>query len=230
MSLILFWAALAFLIYVFGIFTVLIILRGALFPKLSHQEDITPSVSMIVAAYNEEESIAAKIINTLELDYPTNKFELIIGSDGSTDSTSKIVRQFTDSRIRFFDLPRSGKNVVLNTIAPKAKGEILVFSDANSMYDPNAIRALTRRFADLEIGGVAGNQTYLSPNEKNTGRGERAYWNFDQMLKEFQSRAGNATSATGAMYAIRAELFHPIPNGVDDFLISTSIIAQGYRL
>ena len=230
MSQILFWTAIAFFIYVFGIFTVLIILRGTLFPKPSHQENITPAVSMIVAAYNEEASIAAKIENSLALDYPPDKFEVLIGSDGSADRTAEIVQQFTDSRIRFFDLPRSGKNGVLNTIVPKATGEILVFSDANSMYAPDAIRALARRFADPEIGGVAGNQTYLPPDENSTGEGERAYWNFDQKLKEYQSRAGNVTSATGAMYAIRTKLFRPIPKGMDDFIISTGVITQGFRL
>lgn len=230
MNLILFWTAIALLIYTFVIFTALIILRGALFPKPSLQEDITLSVSMIVAAYNEEDNIVAKIENTLALDYPQDKFEILIGSDGSVDRTSELVQQFTDQRIRFFDLPRSGKNGVINTIVPKAKGEVLVFSDANSMYANDAIRALVHHFADPNIGGVAGNQTYLPPDENKSGEGERTYWNFDQMLKEYQSRAGNVTSATGAMYAIRSNLFKPIPKGMDDFILSTGVIAQGYRL
>jgi cellulose synthase/poly-beta-1,6-N-acetylglucosamine synthase-like glycosyltransferase len=230
MSLIFFWTAAAFLIYVLIIFTAVIILRGLLFAKPSLQEDITPSVSMIIAAYNEEESIAAKIENSLALDYPPNKLEILIGSDGSSDRTAEIVQQYTDPRIRFFNLARSGKNGVLNAIVPKAKGDVLVFSDANSMYAPDAICALTRRFADPKVGGVAGNQTYLPPDENSSGEGERAYWNFDQKLKEYQSRAGNVTSATGAMYAIRSKLFHPIPTGMDDFLISTGVIAQGFRL
>jgi len=230
MNLILFWAALTFLVYTFVIFTAIIILRGVFFSKPYHQGEITPSVSMIVAAYNEEESIAAKIENFLSLDYPPDRIELLVGSDGSTDRTAEIIREVTNARIRFFNLPRSGKNGVVNRIVPKARGEILVFSDANSMYAANAIRALVNRFADPSIGGVAGNQTYLAPDNNASGEGERAYWNFDQMLKEFQSRAGNVTSATGAIYAIRATLFKPIENGMDDIILSTGVIAQGYRL
>jgi cellulose synthase/poly-beta-1,6-N-acetylglucosamine synthase-like glycosyltransferase len=160
MILILFWAAIAALIYVFAVFTALIIMRGRFFPKPFIQGDITPFVSIIIAAYNEEGNIAAKIENTLALDYPPDKLEILIGSDGSADRTAEIVQQFTDPRIHFFDLPRSGKNGVLNTIVPKATGEILVFSDANSIYAPYAIRALVHGFADPQIGGVAGNVRY----------------------------------------------------------------------
>jgi cellulose synthase/poly-beta-1,6-N-acetylglucosamine synthase-like glycosyltransferase len=232
MSLILFWTAIGSLIYVFAAFTAIIIVRGRFFPKPFIQEDITPSISIIIAAYNEEENIAAKIENSLTLDYPPDKLEIIIGSDGSTDRTAEIVQQFSDPRIHFFDLPRMGKNGVLNTIVPNATGEILVFSDANSIYAANAIRALARGFSDPHIGGVAGNQTYLPSEEVNCikGQGERVYWNFDQTLKEYLSRAGNINSATGAMYAIRSSLFCPISKGTDDFIISTGIIAQGYRL
>ena len=127
MNLILFWAAIGALIYVFAAFTALIIVRGRFFPKPFIQGDITPFASIIIAAYNEEENIAAKIENTLALDYPSDKLEILIGSDGSTDRTAEIVQQFTDPRIHFYDLPRSGKNGVLNTIVPKATGEILVF-------------------------------------------------------------------------------------------------------
>ena len=100
------------------------------------------------------------------------------------------------------------------------------------MYAPDALRALVRPFADPKVGGVAGNQCYLPAHQQSLGGiGEQLYWNFDQYLKEIGSRAGNAISATGSMYAIRRSLFEPIPTGVtDDFMISTNVIKRGYRL
>jgi hypothetical protein len=113
-----------------------------------------------------------------------------------------------------------------------ATGEILVFSDANSIYPPDAIHALVRPFADASVGGVAGDQRYLPADKKmSAGAGERTYWSLDRLFKEWQSRAGSATSATGAIYAIRRALFREVPPGVtDDFAVSTGVVAQGYRL
>ena len=113
-----------------------------------------------------------------------------------------------------------------------ASGEILIFSDANSLYAPDAIHALVRPFADPEVGGVVGDQRYLPTEDTNrSGDGEKSYWNFDRHLKKFQSKAGNVISATGAIYAIRHGLFQPVPGGVtDDFFISTGIIMEGFRL
>jgi cellulose synthase/poly-beta-1,6-N-acetylglucosamine synthase-like glycosyltransferase len=120
----------------------------------------------------------------------------------------------------------------MNAAVAASSGDILVFSDANSMYAPGAVRALVRPFADATVGGVAGDQRYLADSSAAiTADGERAYWDLDRMLKEAQSQAGNVTSATGAIYAIRRSLFSSVPEGVtDDFVTSTKVIAQGYRL
>jgi cellulose synthase/poly-beta-1,6-N-acetylglucosamine synthase-like glycosyltransferase len=170
--------------------------------------------------------------NILSLDYPRGLLEVVIASDGSTDGTEAIVSLYADQGVQLLSLPRQGKIPVLNTAAGVANGEILVFSDANSMYVLDALRALVRPFADPEVGGVAGDQRYLpNRNPGITSAGERGYWDFDRKLKRSQSRAGNAISATGAIYAIRRSLFRPIPMGVtDDFVASTAVIAQGYRL
>jgi cellulose synthase/poly-beta-1,6-N-acetylglucosamine synthase-like glycosyltransferase len=128
-------------------------------------------------------------------------------------------------------LPRLGKAAVLNAAVSTAQGEILVFSDANSMFKSDALRALVWPFADLQVGGVAGNQVYLKKGASSVGAGERSYWDFDRLLKEYESQAGNTISATGAIYAIRRSLFQPVMEGVtDDFYTSTSVIEQGFRL
>jgi len=186
----------------------------------------------VVAAYNESASIGAKIENSLALDYPRDRLEIIVASDGSDDGTDDIVRAHQADGVRLLSLPRGGKAVALDTAVAASSGEILVFSDANSIYALDAIRALVRPFADQRVGGVAGNQRYRPASAAaGTAEGERTYWNFDRVLKEAESRAGSTISATGAIYAIRRTLFRGVPVGVtDDFAVSTSVIAQGHRL
>ena len=176
--------------------------------------------------------MAAKLDNILSLDYPRAQLEVIIASDGSNDGTNEIVRGYAGQGVKLLALPRQGKAPALDAAVAAAHGEILVFSDANSMYGPGALRALARPFADPEVGGVAGNQRYLSKkSESLSGDGEKSYWSFDRKLKQSQSRSGNAISATGAIYAIRRSLFRGVPVGVtDDFAVSTDVIVQGRRL
>jgi cellulose synthase/poly-beta-1,6-N-acetylglucosamine synthase-like glycosyltransferase len=232
MSFFLFWLAVGVLIYTFILFPILIIVRGLLFRKPHQGSESTPSVSLIIAAYNEEKSIEAKIKNVLSLDYPRQKLEVLIASDGSADRTEEIVRTYADQDIKLLSLPRQGKLATLNSVVSAAHGDILVFSDANNTFASNAIRALVWPFADPQVGGVAGNQVYLSHGAGSaSSEGERSYWDFDQMLKYYQSEAGSVTSATGSIYAIRRALFCNVPPGVpDDFFISANVIAQGFRL
>lgn len=232
MSLFLFWLAVGVLIYTFVLFPVLIIIRGFLFRKPYQGAETTPTVSMVIAAYNEEKSIDAKLKNVLSLDYPKQQLEILIASDGSSDRTEEIVRAYEDQGIKLLALPRQGKLATLNSAVSAAHGDILVFSDANNTFAPNAIRALVWPFADATIGGVAGNQVYLSHGSGSaSSEGERSYWDFDQMLKYYQGEAGSVTSATGSIYAIRRALFSKVPAGVpDDFYVSADVIAQGFRL
>jgi cellulose synthase/poly-beta-1,6-N-acetylglucosamine synthase-like glycosyltransferase len=233
MSLMLFWGAAALIVYTYVLFPALVFVRGLLFRRPYKTAEITPHVSMIIAAHNEAASIGAKLDNILSLDYPRDRLEVVVASDGSNDGTDTIVRGYAARGVKLLSLPRQGKAPALNTAVAASAGEILVFSDANSMYAPGAIRALVRPFADAEVGGVAGNQCYL-PKQAAAGMasdGEHSYWNFDRKLKQSQSKAGNAISATGAIYAIRRSLFRGVPVGVtDDFATSTSVIAQGRRL
>jgi cellulose synthase/poly-beta-1,6-N-acetylglucosamine synthase-like glycosyltransferase len=194
--------------------------------------DITPTVSLIIAAYNEADSIEAKLNNIAELDYPADRLQVIIASDGSTDGTNDIIRAYSQIPLTLLELPRQGKAGALNEAVAVATGEVLVFSDANSMYAPDAISTLVRPFADPEVGGVAGNQRYVtSRKDASATAGERAYWGIDRLIKSFQSEGGSAISATGAIYAIRRSVFRTVPVGVtDDFVTSTRAIEQGYRL
>jgi len=238
---VLFWLATALVVYTYVGFPLLVLARARLRPRPHRTADITPSVSVIIAAHDESASIGARVDNLLALDYPKDRLEFVIASDGSTDATVAEARRRSDPRIRVLDLPRTGKATALNSAVAASSGEILVFSDANTAYAPDAVRSLVRSFADAEVGGVAGNQVYLKasagigPADPGAataiGVGERSYWDFDRLVKDAESLGGSVISATGAMYAIRRGLFVAIPDGVtDDFTTSTRVIAAGRRL
>jgi glycosyltransferase involved in cell wall biosynthesis len=239
LAVVLFWGAAALLGYTYLAFPALVLVRGLLHPRPPAAGDITPSVSMIIAAHNEAAVIGAKIENLSALDYDRDQLEVIIASDGSTDGTDEIVagsRAGRSGHVRLLSLSRGGKAAALNAGVAASTGEILVFSDANSLYAPDALRVLVRPFADPDVGGVAGDQRYRESREPCrdaawSAAGERSYWALDRFLKVCESRSGNVISATGAIYAIRRELFEPIPDGVtDDFFTSTGVIARGKRL
>jgi len=225
-------SALATVLYTYVLFPLIVLARAALRPRPHHEADIMPSVTVVIAAHNEEASIGEKLENVLALDYPRDQLEVVVASDGSDDGTEEVVRGFEDRGVRLLGLPRVGKAASLNAAVAAAKGDVLVFSDANSMFAPDAIRMLVRPFADPEVGGVAGNQRYVAVADADAiASGEQRYWDFDRLLKDAESRGGNVISATGAIYAIRRRLFVSVPENVtDDFVTSTRVIAQGHRL
>ncbi len=232
---VIFWLSFATILFTYLGYPLFVLARGWLVRRpLSTTEANTyrPKVTLIVAAYNERASIGDKLRNLCQLRYPAGKLEILVASDGSHDGTNELVSEFADQGITLLALPRRGKAATLNAAVARSTGEILVFSDANSMYRPDAIEQLVAPMADPTVGGVAGNQVYSKgKNEGMTGEGERWYWNFDRLLKFSQSRSGSVISATGAIYAIRRDLFRQVPEGVtDDFVTSTRVIQQGHRL
>ncbi len=233
-ALVLFWSATLLIFYTYIGFPLFIVLRGLLWSNpYEHETLASPlSVSIVISAYNESKTIGEKLDNILSLDYPREKLEVVIASDGSTDGTDMIVERYKEHGVKLLSLPHQGKAAALNAAVAMSTNEILVFSDANSIYKSNAIQALVGPFADPKVGGVAGNQIYKTENSGgSSGDGERVYWGFDRTLKKFQGKLGNTLAATGAIYAIRRSLFRLIPDGVsDDFVTSTGVIAQGYRL
>lgn len=226
------WSALALIFYAYLGFPLLLLVRGLVLRRPVQRKPITPSVSVVIVAHNEVDAIAAKLDNVLALDYPRDRLEVIVASDGSDDGTDTVVAAYGAHGVRLLPCARAGKIPALNAAVRTAGGEILVFSDANSMYRPDALRRLVAPFADPAVGGVGGNQCYTAAGGAHlAGIGERAYWSFDRALKQMQSRAGSMTSATGAIHAVRRSLFRPVPLGVgDDFVISAGVVTEGYRL
>jgi cellulose synthase/poly-beta-1,6-N-acetylglucosamine synthase-like glycosyltransferase len=228
-----FWSSLAVVAFAYFGFPCLIMLWGALFPKRVATKPVTPSISLIVAAYNEERNIIARLENALALDYPAESLEIIVASDGSDDETENLVSAYANQGVRLLKLPRRGKVFALNAAVDQARGEILVFSDANSMYHKQALRKLARNFADPRVGGVAGVTIYSLLNDsESSSHGEDTYWNYDNWLKQQESLTGSVVSAHGGIYAIRRRLYPRLADSAvtDDFAISTAVIEQDYRL
>lgn len=219
----LFWLSVGIVAYAYVGYPALIWLLSRLFgsqpaPPLAPTE--WPSVSLLIAAYNEESEMVRRIENALAMDYPRDRFEIAIASDGSSDSTCDIVRRYADQHIKLFEYPeRRGKPSVLNRSVPRLNGEIVVFSDANSLTEPEALKNLVRWFSDPSVGSVCGRLILI---DSVTGRNEDSvYWRYETFLKKCENRLGALLGANGAIYALRREWYPDIPDNtiVDDFVI-----------
>lgn len=220
-------------LYVYAGYPALIWLIARIRPRPVAQADVLPSMTIVIAAHNEEGVIAAKVANSLGLDYPAGRLEVLICSDGSTDRTEEIVRAVDDPRLFLLALPRAGKAAALNAGAARARGEILVLTDANVELAPDALRKLARGFADPGVGGVSGRKkAFVRHGADTTEVGENLYWRYDQWQKRQESAAGSIIAADGTLYALRRSLYVPIadPAQADDIAISARVVLQGKRL
>jgi cellulose synthase/poly-beta-1,6-N-acetylglucosamine synthase-like glycosyltransferase len=180
--------------------------------EVTGSSPVMPAVSLIVPAYDEEEVIAAKVANALALDYPRDRLQVIVASDGSSDATAKRARAAGASLV--LELPAGGKVTALNAAAEQAAGEILAFSDANSVWSRDALRRLVAPFADPGVGYVCGQVRFLDPDGNNL---EGAYWRYEMAVREAESALGGVTAGNGAIYAVRRDAFIPLaPSGSHD--------------
>jgi cellulose synthase/poly-beta-1,6-N-acetylglucosamine synthase-like glycosyltransferase len=187
--------------------------------------DEPPRVSLIVAAFDEEEVIAAKLANALALDYPRDRLELIVASDGSSDATVERARAAGADLV--LDLPRGGKVAAQNAAAERAGGEILAFSDANSIWAPDALRHLIEPFADPEVGYVCGQVRFLDSAGDNV---EGSYWRYEMALRELESALAGVTAGNGAIYAVRRDAYIPLPPaGSHDLSLPFLLAKRGRR-
>ncbi len=184
-----------------------------------------PRVSLIVAAFDEEEVIAAKVANALALDYPRERLEVIVASDGSSDATVERTRAAGADLV--LDLPRGGKVAAQNAGAERASGEILAFSDANSAWAPDALRHLVEPFADPAVAYVCGQVRFLDPGDGNP---EGGYWRYEMAVREMESALAGVTAGNGAIYAVRADEYVPLPPaGSHDLSLPFQLAKRGKR-
>src|SRR6266566_7382084 len=228
---IIFWVSAAALFYTYAGYPLLLALVSTIRPRRVRRGDFEATVTIIITAYNEERDLAAKLENTLTLDYPRELLEIIVASDCSTDRTDEIARTFAVRGLRLYRQPqRLGKTAAQNMAVAEARGDIILFSDATSLYQPDVLRALLPSFADPNVGCVAGRLIYVDPVDSRVGRGARSYWNYETFLKKHESRACSLIGASGCLYAVRRTAYVPLYHeACSDFIISTKMVEQGLR-
>lgn len=237
----LFFISLFFVFYTYVGYPIYLYVLTRLFPKPVRRKtaDSLPFVSVIIAAKNEAINIEKRINNLLEQDYPPDKIEIIVVSDGSDDDTRLIVQQLVNSqgtvqaRISCYEyFPSQGKPSALNFGVQQASGEIIVFADVRQIFNNDVIKELVKNFSDPTVGGVSGELVFLEEEESSIKAQMGAYWKYEKKIRKMESDTGSVVGATGAIYAIRKTLYQPLPPTtlLDDVLTPMNIVLQGYRL
>jgi cellulose synthase/poly-beta-1,6-N-acetylglucosamine synthase-like glycosyltransferase len=230
-----FWISAAVIFYSYAAYPALLALlawwRAA--PPVA-KAPITPPVSLVIVAHNEQAALEAKLRNCLALDYPEGKLEIVVVSDGSTDRTAEIARSFASAGVRLIELPGpGGKPRALNAAIPTCRGEVLVLCDARQALAQDALRALVDNFADPSVGAVSG-ELHIAPAASGTAAGEGvgAYWRYEKLIRRLQSRIGSTVGVTGALYAVRRELIRPLDPRLilDDVALPMDVVAAGRRV
>jgi len=229
-----FWLSAFALLYTYIGYPVVIALRARSRPRRVPRpvpEASLPTVSMILAVRNEEQRIESRLANLLQQDYPRDRFEVIVASDGSSDATDRLVeRADSDGRVSLVRCPAQGKASALNTAVGVAHGEVLAFTDARQLFAPDAVRLLVKAM-DSETGAVSGRLQIGSPS-RSPATGIRDYWGLESWLRMAESRTGSVVGVTGAIYAARRNAFPRIPEGVilDDLYVPLRIAMDGLRV
>ncbi|GAB3725707.1 glycosyltransferase family 2 protein [Luteimonas pelagia] len=228
---ILLWCALAVLGYIYVGYPLLAVLVATVAPRRVARGPSTPTVTLVIAAYNEEKDIGRKLRNVLEMDYPRERYDVIVASDASSDGTDGIVLGFDAPNVQLLRIEgRLGKTACQNAAAARATGEILVFMDATTMTDPRAVAAMVRNFNDPEVGCVAGRLVYRARGDDATGAGGTSYWGYESRLRRAESDLGSLIGVSGQLYAVRRSAYRPIPPDlISDFVIAMVMREQDLR-
>lgn len=195
-------------------------------------ESALPTVTLLIAAYNEEATLAAKLENSLALDYPREQLQILVAADGSDDQTVPITENFAPQGVMLSYAPqRGGKMAAINRAMTQIQSDIIVFSDANNLYAKDAIQALVAGFADERVGAVSGAKVIIR-GDGALGESEGLYWKYESFIKEQESRLGNCVGVAGEIFAIRRALFQPLPAGIinDDAYMAMGLLRRGYQI
>jgi cellulose synthase/poly-beta-1,6-N-acetylglucosamine synthase-like glycosyltransferase len=230
-----FWVTLVVVVYIYLGYPALVWLLGSIRTRVVRQRPYTPFVTIVIAAYNEEKHIAATLHNKVSLDYPRDRLEIIVVSDESSDRTDSIVQECATTSGANVNLirqsPRRGKTSALNLAVPQAQGEIIVFSDANSIYDRHALRLLTRNFADPRVGYVTGKMVYVTREGSIVGDGCSAFMKYENFLRFYESRLNSVVGVDGGIDAVRKSLYEEMrPDQLPDFVLPLSVVKKRHRV
>jgi biofilm PGA synthesis N-glycosyltransferase PgaC len=228
------WVALILLLYCYAGYPLLLWAWARLWPRAAVTAGIEPEVTLIVVVHNEAARIAERLRNFLELDYPFDKLEILVASDGSSDVTAERARACGSEAVRVIEFThRRGKSAVLNDVIPRARGEIVILADARQRFATGALRALTGHFADPRVGAVGGELILLDrTGTSEIGKGMDSYWRYEKFIRRHESSVDSTIGVSGSIYALRRRLFRPIDEAtiLDDVLIPMQTVRQGYRV
>jgi cellulose synthase/poly-beta-1,6-N-acetylglucosamine synthase-like glycosyltransferase len=226
------WLVLGGLVYVYVGYPSIVFLVSRLRPRPIAKAAWEPTVSILIAAHNEEAHIGRTIANKLALDYPRKKLQIIVVSDGSTDRTDAIAASFASAGVLCLrQEPRNGKTAAINLAVPHATGELLVFADANSLYDVAALRHLASAFADPTVGYVTGKLVYVNEDGSMTGDGCTLYMRYENVIRRSESQTGSIVGVNGGIDAVRRSLYQPMhPDDLPDLVLPLSVVARGSRV
>lgn len=228
----LFWFSGLVLAYIYVGYPLLIQLLARLFPKNVKKADFDGTISVVMATHNEAHRLTKKLDSIFSSNIADQIAEVWIGSDGSDDDTEDVLAAYPDNRVRFIHFDeRQGKPSVLNQLVPNATGDVLIMTDARQELATDGIRKLVENFADERVGVVSGELVFRTDETSAAGEGVGFYWKYEKMLRKAESRFRSVPGATGAFYAIRRELFEPVPVStlLDDVLIPMQAVQQGFR-
>ncbi|MFT6631987.1 MAG: cellulose synthase/poly-beta-1,6-N-acetylglucosamine synthase-like glycosyltransferase [Bacteriovoracaceae bacterium] len=220
------------ILYTYFGYLFLVIIMGRLRNKIIHKSDFTPNVAFMISAYNEEKGIEEKLLNTLSIDYPKEKFEIIVVSDGSTDKTDEIVKNYASQGVRLIRVEgRVGKTEARNIAIKMIKSEIVIFSDGTTEYDKKSVQVLVRNFSDSSVGMVSGHLKYIDPAKSQVGAAQKLFWKYESIIKKSQTKMGTLTGSIGCITAFRRTLYTHLPaNVIEDFTGPLFIVKQGFRV
>ncbi|MFC1590024.1 glycosyltransferase family 2 protein [Candidatus Omnitrophota bacterium] len=227
-----FWVCVALIIYHFLVYPGIVWILARIIPRPVKKKEVFPKVSLVIPIYNEENIAEEKILNSLNLDYPKEKLEILFASDGSDDGTEDIIKRYSDKGIRLFANPENtGKTELINRAVPRAEGEIVVLSDASGILNRGSIREMVKNFNDPEVGCVCGIYRISSRDKSQVDEFEERYFDFETALKINESLIYTTLGGPGAIYAIRKNLFRPLERDLinEDFLVSSNVVMQGFR-
>ncbi len=226
-----FWACAGAMLYVYFIYPAIVFIFSRVRKTVVAKAEYEPSVTVVITAYNEENAIGEKLENTLSLDYPSEKIEILVASDASSDSTDEIVAKYSHQGIKLIrQEERLGKTSAQNRAVDAASGEIILFSDATTVYEADVLKKITPSFSDGSVGCVAGRLIYRDPGDSAIGSGAKSYWNYESLLRQWESDACSLIGTSGCLYAVRRSAYVPMyPEACSDFLIATILYRQGLR-